>query len=153
MTKHAGHLFTPSGKWKYDVELDYGLAGLNDDDRGTIRDTDGRVVDAYDAAQLALTASTDAGISGVTIRELGDYWTLLVPSPPNGWPILVHPPKRVVPGDRVRLDETGHRTWGQPAGSRGTVMFIDDEGVVHVAWDSGARVGMKHGDEAWAVLR
>lgn len=152
MTTHTGHLFTPSGKWKYDVELDYGLAGLVDDGRGTILDADGGRVEAHDAARLALAASTDAGVSGVTIRELGNYWTLVVPKPPNGCPILVHPPERVVPGDRVRLDTRSHRTWNLPEGSLGTVMYVDDDDVF-VAWDGRGRTAMRRGEDGWTVLR
>lgn len=155
MSTHKGHLFKPSGKWKYDVELDYSLAGLVDDGGSIRRESDGRWVDPGEAAQLALAASTDAGISGVTIRELGHYWTLVVIDPPNGYPILVLPPQRVAEGDRVRLEEAGSLTpWrALEPGDTGTVRFVDDEDIVYVAWDNGVRSGMKRGDEAWTVLR
>jgi Domain of unknown function (DUF4314) len=45
-------------------------------------------------------------------------------------------------GDRVRLVAcTDEHTRLEP-GALGTVSFIDDLGTVHVAWDSGARLGM-----------
>ena len=73
-------LFTPAGKWKYDVSLDYTGLDLDHWDLGTL-------------AEQALAAATANGTSGVTIGALGDYWTLVVVSPPGPFshPIMVGP--------------------------------------------------------------
>lgn len=70
-----GYLFTPTGKWKYDVLLDY--TDL-DWDHWNIREN----------AEKALKQATEKGISGVSIKELGDYWVLFVPEP---WGKFSHP--------------------------------------------------------------
>lgn len=87
----VGYLFLPSGKWKYEVKLDYtGLTEGELDEHGysRLQHPDGSYLDAHDAAITALAMATAKGTSGVTINELGDY-ILVVPEPPNGFPIMV----------------------------------------------------------------
>ena len=82
------NLFAKSGKWKYSVVLDY-----TDLVAGPVDETGfapfKKFMNAGDAAEIALAAATDKGISGVTIREIGDYYILVVTDPPNGFPVLV----------------------------------------------------------------
>lgn len=86
----SAELFTPSGKWKYSVLLDYTGIYHKPVSVDGVRDKSiPWTLDVGRAAELALAAATDRGTSGVSIRELGDYWTLVVPDPPNGWPVLV----------------------------------------------------------------
>ena len=55
------------------------------------------------------------------------------------------------PGQRVRLLRLTDPYSDFPAGSEGTVMFVDDLGTVHVAWDSGSTFGLIPGEDKWAV--
>lgn len=55
------------------------------------------------------------------------------------------------PGQRVRLLRLTDPYSGLPAGSEGTVMFIDDLGTVHVSWDSGSTLGLIPGEDKWAI--
>lgn len=77
------HLFKPSGKWKYEVTLDY---------RGLYDEEGKQVTMPYqspnDMALLALYQATENGISGVILREPGEY-ALVCVDPPNGFPVLV----------------------------------------------------------------
>jgi transposase-like protein len=82
-TAVRGELFKPSGKWAYSVKLDYS-------DTAAIAAASG-YVDPAVAAAHALRTATARGTSEVTVVELGAYWTLVVPDPPNGWPIMVRP--------------------------------------------------------------
>lgn len=87
------NLFTPTGKWKYEVMLDYSGMVVRDPVEGYKLGPDpetGRWLDPARAAQLALAQATRNGTSGVTISNLNGYWTLVVFEPPNGWPICVH---------------------------------------------------------------
>ncbi len=54
-------------------------------------------------------------------------------------------------GQRVRLAYTSDPYSDLPAGSEGTVMFVDDLGTVHVAWDSGSTLGLIPGEDKWEV--
>lgn len=86
----VGNLFTPTGKWKYEVSLDYtGIHHKPVSSGGRRDETIPWMSDVGQAAEMALAAATDRGTSGVSIRELGSYWTLVVSDPPNGWPVLV----------------------------------------------------------------
>lgn len=71
-----GHLFKPSGKWVYEVRLDY--TGLD--------------IDTHDHGALALEALAQATAnetSGVILADLANYWTLVVMDGPAGYPIMV----------------------------------------------------------------
>jgi hypothetical protein len=71
-----GHLFTPYGKWKYEVRLDY--TGL-----------DMSHWDQWALARQALAQTTANGTSGVIIADLKDYWSLVITDGPAGFPIMV----------------------------------------------------------------
>ena len=77
--KVPAHLFTPSGKWEYDVSLDYTGLNLDHWDRAAL-------------AEQALANATANHTSGVIISDLGDYWTLVVTNPPGpyGYPLMIH---------------------------------------------------------------
>lgn len=67
-TKVRGDLFTESGKWKYTVVLDF--------DGGDYENWD-----LWTEAKNALARATDAGISGVRLREVPHGWALVVLEP------------------------------------------------------------------------
>jgi hypothetical protein len=62
----------------------------------------------------------------------------------------VHP----LVGKRVRLICCNDRYTKLLPGDEGTVRAVDDLGTVHVAWDTGSRLGLcrEDGDD-WEVLR
>jgi hypothetical protein len=76
-TKVRADLFKPSGKWMYTVVLDY--------DGG-----DWYASDLARQAREALMRATERGVSGVSIKALGD-WTMVVLEPYSrfSYPILV----------------------------------------------------------------
>lgn len=82
-----GYLFKPSGKWAYTVVLDYtGILTVQG------RPADGSTyLCPNEAAIRALRQATERGISGVTVTSTDDYFTLVVPDPPNGFPVMVLP--------------------------------------------------------------
>lgn len=93
LSEVRGHLFTPTGKWKYDVSLDYSEIWhriISQPAREVAENIFGRLeyLSPEDAARMALDRASRRGTSGVSVRDLGDYWTLVVPDPPNGWPIM-----------------------------------------------------------------
>lgn len=92
----SGHLFKPSGKWGYVAELDYGPDVprlLSGPERSEWEAEHGpaEYLNPSDAAERALERATSNGTSGVGINAVGDYWTLVVTDPPNGWPVMVRP--------------------------------------------------------------
>jgi hypothetical protein len=87
-SKVKAHLFKPGGKWMYQVFLDYtGERHLGVPGEGPA----GWHWDGHEMAKRALARATDNGTSGVSIRELGEYWHLFVPDPPQGFPMWVQP--------------------------------------------------------------
>jgi hypothetical protein len=52
-------------------------------------------------------------------------------------------------GDRVRLEHTTDEFTDLPAGTYGTVVFVDDTGTVHVRWDTGHQLGLVPGVDRW----
>lgn len=86
------HLFNPSGKWKYQVWLDYtGLRHRGLPGEGPA----GWHFDGDALAKHALNRATQGGTSGVSITQLGDRWHLFVPNPPQGYPLWVQPDSTV----------------------------------------------------------
>jgi hypothetical protein len=85
------HLFNPNGKWKYQVWLDYSdeREELGVDLPGV--SPAGWHFDGHEMAKRALYRATTNGTSGVTIHDLGEYWHLFVPNPPQGYPHWVRP--------------------------------------------------------------
>lgn len=80
-----GHLFKPSGKWKYEVQLDY--SGIYDKE-GNVCVPGRRYIDPAEAALMALKQATAKGLSGVSLEKPGDYH-LVVINPPTGFPAMV----------------------------------------------------------------
>jgi hypothetical protein len=56
-------------------------------------------------------------------------------------------------GSRIRLVSTTD-SWTEDlrAGCEGTLLFTDEVGTVHVAWDNGSRLGLIPGEDQWEVL-
>ena len=55
-------------------------------------------------------------------------------------------------GQRIRLAYTSDPYTDLPAGSEGTIQFIDDLGTVHVAWDCGSTLGLIPGEDSWETI-
>jgi len=91
-TQVVGYLFKFTGKWKYEVMLDYtGMIQPSPQGEDLVNLMDpitGGFINADEAAILALAQATRKGTSGVTISDIGN-WTLVVPEPPNGFPVMV----------------------------------------------------------------
>jgi hypothetical protein len=56
-------------------------------------------------------------------------------------------------GERVELVRTSDPYTRLQPGARGTVTYVDDLGTVHVAWDSGSRLGLMPGEDEFRVVR
>ena len=50
------------------------------------------------------------------------------------------------PGTRVKLLHMDDRH-APPAGTEGTVQYVDDAGTVHVRWDNGSGLGVVYGED------
>lgn len=87
-SKVEAHLFKPSGKWEYQVFLDY----TGERHRGVPGEgPSGWHWDGDEMAKRALARATDNGTSEVNIRELKNYWHMFIPAPPQGFPYWVQP--------------------------------------------------------------
>jgi hypothetical protein len=88
-----GHLFKPGGKWMYQVWLDY----TGERHRGVPGEGPaGWHYDGHEMAKRALARATGNGTSEVSIYDLGTYWHLFVPNPPQGFPHWVQPDQKGV---------------------------------------------------------
>ena len=56
-------------------------------------------------------------------------------------------------GDRVELISMTDDPDPIPAGTKGTVVWVDDAGTVHVRWDSGRSLGLIPGEDRWRVIQ
>lgn len=66
------HLFKPSGKWEYEVFLDYtGMVGWNECGYTELVGPGGKYLNPADAAREALRQATANGTSRVTISRTG----------------------------------------------------------------------------------
>lgn len=54
--------------------------------------------------------------------------------------------------DRVRLIHCTDEHTRLTPGDMGTVALVDSTGTVHVDWDSGSRLGLIPGVDAWEVV-
>lgn len=54
-------------------------------------------------------------------------------------------------GNRVVLVRMADDPRPVPPGTKGTVMFVDGLGTVHVRWDDGRRLGLVPGVDEWAT--
>lgn len=76
--KVRADVFKPSGKWMYQVWLDY----------------TGEALEHYQGwamARRALARATETGGSEVTFSALPEDWFMVVFDPPQGYPIVVYP--------------------------------------------------------------
>ncbi len=55
-------------------------------------------------------------------------------------------------GDRIELVYTSDEHTNLEPGDRGTVTGVDDVGTVHVAWDSGSRLGLVPGEDRYKTV-
>jgi hypothetical protein len=119
-SKVEAHLFTPNGKWKYQVWLDY-TGERKDPDTGPGVGPHGWHWDGRAMAHRALSRATSVGTSGVRIRALGDYWHLFVPHPPQGFPHWIQPESSPTPEQR-KLAEVHEfvRMWQSAAENQNT---------------------------------
>ena len=56
------------------------------------------------------------------------------------------------PGDRVELISMADDPDPIPAGSKGTVVDVDDADTVHVQWDSGRSLGLLPRHDRWRKI-
>jgi hypothetical protein len=56
-------------------------------------------------------------------------------------------------GDRVRLISTSRDYGALAPGVEGTVALIDNQGAIHVQWDSGEEFALVVGQDFWRALR
>lgn len=40
-----------------------------------------------------------------------------------------------------------------PVGTRGTVIFVDDIGTIHVRWDTGSSLGLAFGEDVCRIVK
>lgn len=55
-------------------------------------------------------------------------------------------------GTRVRLVSMND-VQAPPAGTEGTVQYVDDAGTVHVHWDTGGSLGLVPGEDEWELVK
>lgn len=55
-------------------------------------------------------------------------------------------------GRRVRLEHISDPSTRLRPGAMGTVSLVGDVGTVHVAWDSGAHLGLIPGEDRFTLL-
>lgn len=60
--------------------------------------------------------------------------------------------ERFVPGTRVELVKMDD-VQAPPIGTKGTVLYIDDIGTIHVAWDCGGSLGVAYGEDVCRVIQ
>lgn len=119
------------GRWRVAMYQDNRAAGLGEA-LGLIRESDGRELELGDDEFDAVQRST------LCIRCGRALVPGCCPEP--------------APGQRVRLiSTTDPHTRLQP-GDLGTVMFVDDAGTVHVAWDTGSNLGLIAGPDMWDAV-
>jgi len=55
-------------------------------------------------------------------------------------------------GTRIELIEMGDDPNPIPSGTKGTVLFVDDTGTVHVKFDNGRQLGLIVGEDSWREI-
>ena len=55
-------------------------------------------------------------------------------------------------GTRIRLLKMDD-IQAPPAGTEGTVTFVDDAGTIHMRWDTGSSLGLISGEDEFEVLK
>jgi hypothetical protein len=66
------------------------------------------------------------------------------------WNGLRHSRERMK-GTRVRLVSMDDMQ-APPAGTEGTVQYVDDAGTMHVQWDTGGSLGLVPGEDEWELV-
>lgn len=91
-------LFSKSGKYKYEVELDYRhiwhRVATGPEREAWVEAHPGEKIeylDPNDAAWMALAEATSTGMSGVKFSGPECGYFLVVPDPPNGFPVMARP--------------------------------------------------------------
>lgn len=64
---------------------------------------------------------------------------------------LIYIRSQYAPGTRVELAEMNDQQ-APPSGTKGTVMFVDDIGTIHVHWGTGDSLGVVHGKDKCLVI-
>lgn len=59
---------------------------------------------------------------------------------------------RTLTGRRVELVSTSDPYTDLRAGDKGSVVFVDDVGTVHVKWDAGSSLGLIPGEDRYRLL-
>ena len=54
---------------------------------------------------------------------------------------------------RIVLDRMGEDPRPVPAGTKGTVLYVDDIGTVHCRFDDGRRLGLVPGEDLFHTIR
>ncbi len=54
-------------------------------------------------------------------------------------------------GTRVQL-EMMDDLQAPPRGTKGTVIFVDDIGTIHVSWDNGSSLGVVYGQDSCSII-
>lgn len=60
--------------------------------------------------------------------------------------------ERYPKGTVVVLDRMDDPYSKMPAGTKGTVVSIDDIGTIHVLWETGSRLGLVYGEDKFHAL-
>lgn len=61
--------------------------------------------------------------------------------------------KRMYPrGTRVELIQMGNDPHPIPAGTKGTVAYVDDIGQIDIEWDNGRTLSLIPGEDAFKVI-
>ena len=55
-------------------------------------------------------------------------------------------------GTRIRLLKMDD-IQAPPAGTEGTVTFVDDAGTIHMRWDTGSSLGLISGEDEFEVVK
>lgn len=55
-------------------------------------------------------------------------------------------------GRRVELISTNDPDSTNGPGLKGTILFADDAGTIHVKWDNGSTLGLIPGEDVWREL-
>jgi hypothetical protein len=55
-------------------------------------------------------------------------------------------------GSRVELISMEDPYTKIPAGTKGTVMFVDDAATIHVNWDNGSSLGVVYGEDSCRLV-
>ncbi len=60
--------------------------------------------------------------------------------------------KKELPGKRIRLIKDMNGIHPIPAGTEGTVKYVDDIGTMHMEWDTGSTLGLIYGEDEYIIV-